>query len=35
MIPPEQYLQITLKHLGFDTVQANLLSIPYTAIHSR
>lgn len=34
MIPATQYLSLTLKALGWDTFQVNLLTIPYYVGHS-
>ncbi|KAI1840048.1 hypothetical protein JX266_013739 [Neoarthrinium moseri] len=31
--PPQQYLTLSLKNLGFDTFQSNLLAIPWTVGH--
>ncbi|KAH7140379.1 major facilitator superfamily domain-containing protein [Dactylonectria estremocensis] len=31
--PVQQYLTLSLKGLGFDTFQSNLLTIPYTVLH--
>ncbi|KAJ0159933.1 putative transporter [Colletotrichum tanaceti] len=33
MAPSSQYLTLTLRNLGFDTFQSNLLAIPYTVGH--
>ncbi|KAH8879002.1 MFS general substrate transporter [Thozetella sp. PMI_491] len=33
MTTPSQYLTLSLKALGFDTFQTNLLTIPYTVFH--
>lgn len=35
MTPQTLYLTLTLKGLGFDTFQTNLLTIPYYAGHSK
>ncbi|KAI0123565.1 phthalate transporter [Xylariales sp. AK1849] len=33
--PPQQYLTLSLKNLGFDTFNSNLLAIPWTVGHSK
>ncbi|KAI6258343.1 hypothetical protein MCOR07_006316 [Pyricularia oryzae] len=33
MIPPQYYITLSLKNLGFDTFQTNLLTIPYYVGH--
>lgn len=33
MTPPQQYLTLTLKGLGYNTFQSNLLAIPWNFIH--
>lgn len=35
MIPPQYYITLSLKNLGFDTFQTNLLTIPYYVGHSK
>ena len=33
MTPPQQYLTLTLKGLGYGTFQSNLLAIPWNVVH--
>ena len=35
MQPPQLYLTLSLRGLGFDTFQSNLLAIPWTVLHSK